>query len=83
MNVSLGEQCTFIAKNTVNINDGALFVQNGRTQNFEIIQSPDAFVIFAQMCELYHVIIRVSIEIFFIECGECFAGNQMLKYEFL
>lgn len=81
MNIPFRKQCALVTQNAVNEYHRALFIQNGCTQYFKIVQLPDTFVWLCQMGEFDEMIIGIPIEIFLVERCECFAGNQMLENE--
>lgn len=76
VNISLWEQRLLVAQHTIDINNGALFVQNSCARYIVIVQGPNAFIEFiAHMRESYGSMITISIDIIFIEGAECLTND--------
>lgn len=82
MNIPFRKQNFLVAQHPVDVNDGALFVEDGGSCDIVVVQGPNTFIeLVAHVSESNGPFIAISIDIVFIECAESFTDDQMLLNE--
>lgn len=76
MNIPFRKQNFLIAQHPIDVNNGALFVEDGGSCDIVVVQGPNAFIeLIAHVGESNGSFIAISIDVVLIECAKSFTDD--------